>query len=50
MTKAKKLWPKWYVDCVDASNKESSFCGKAILDDLDNMEGIIDDYIDSFQD
>ena len=50
MTEAKKLWPKWYLDRVDASNKESPFCGKAILDELDNMEGIIDDYIDGLQD
>jgi hypothetical protein len=50
MTEAKKLWPKWYLDRVDASNKESPFRGKAILDELDNMEGIIDDYIDGLQD
>ena len=50
MTEAKKLWPKWYKDKVDASNKESPFHGQAIFDELDNMEGIIDDYIDGLED
>ena len=50
MNEAKKLWPKWYTDHVDASDKESPFRGQAIFDELDNMEGIIDDYIDGLED
>ena len=50
MSEAKKLWPQWYKDHVDPSNKESPFCGQTIFDELDNMEGIIDDYIDGLED
>ena len=46
----KKMFPSWYYEHVDKSNKVSPMRGQAIFDELNNMEDIIEDYMSSLTD